>query len=106
MQSKPTFILPVLHPVKALAFNHNGQLLAFGDSEGSIKILDVRSQASVANWSVPKNHDVLGLSFSFDETVMTSVTSDGKLAQWSLRSGHAMLSECSASSKDIPIDPR
>lgn len=106
---QPLFTLNVTSAVRSLAFNHNGQLMATGDVDGNVRILgadvekmssktywnprtythkhkknffwlilDMRSYTPVASWA-SHDCDVIGVSFSFDETVVYSVGIDGKV---------------------------
>jgi WD40 repeat protein len=85
MVPQPTFTLTLATPgsdavpvVHSLAFNHNGQLLATGDLDGSVRIVDMRSLTSVLSWP-SRGASVLGMAFSFNETELTCIGADGKV---------------------------
>lgn len=78
--------------VYCCSFNHNGQLLLIGSSDGTSSILDLRTSENIATW---KSHagSVLSTEFSCDETLCYTMGSDGKLHSWSVnKTGHKVCS--------------
>ncbi|KAG0256747.1 WD repeat-containing protein 91 [Mortierella polycephala] len=78
--------------INAIGFNHNGQLIVTGDVGGAIKIYDIRSLSRIMEWSA-SSHPILSCTFSFDETSIYSVDSEGQLFQDSVhKPGHRLAS--------------
>ncbi|KAG0225073.1 WD repeat-containing protein 91 [Actinomortierella wolfii] len=66
--------------ISTLGFNHNGQLLVTGDAGGKIRIYDIRSLTQIMEWEASQSA-ILTATFSFDETTILSIDSDGNLMQ-------------------------
>ncbi|KAF9359333.1 WD repeat-containing protein 91 [Mortierella sp. NVP85] len=66
--------------INAVGFNHNGQLVVTGDVSGMIKIYEIRSLSRIMEWSA-SSQPILSCTFSFDETSIYSVDSQGQLSQ-------------------------
>ncbi|KAG0309800.1 WD repeat-containing protein 91 [Dissophora globulifera] len=66
--------------INAVGFNHNGQLVVTGDVGGMIKVYDIRSLTRIMEWSA-STHPILSCTFSFDETSIYSVDTQGQLSQ-------------------------
>ncbi|KAG0318394.1 WD repeat-containing protein 91 [Dissophora globulifera] len=66
--------------INAVGFNHNGQLVVTGDVGGMIKVYDIRSLTRIMEWSA-SSHPILSCTFSFDETSIYSVDTQGQLSQ-------------------------
>ncbi|KAF9191199.1 WD repeat-containing protein 91 [Haplosporangium sp. Z 767] len=78
--------------INAIGFNHNGQLVVTGDVGGAIKIYDIRSLTCIMEWNA-SSHPILSCTFSFDETSIYSVDSEGQLFQDSVhKPGHRLMS--------------
>ncbi|KAG0033796.1 WD repeat-containing protein 91 [Podila clonocystis] len=74
--------------INSLGFNHNGQLVVTGDVGGMIRIYDIRSLTRIMEWKA-STHPILSCTFSFDETAILSVDTQGQLAQDSVhKPGH------------------
>lgn len=74
--------------INSLGFNHNGQLVVTGDVGGMIKVYDIRSLTRIMEWKA-SSHPILSCTFSFDETAIFSVDTQGQLAQDSVhKPGH------------------
>lgn len=70
------------------SFNHNGQLLLIGSSDGLSSILDLRTSENIATWK-SHNGSVLSTEFSSDEILCYTMGSDGKFSSWSVhKTGH------------------
>ncbi|KAG0098776.1 WD repeat-containing protein 91 [Podila epicladia] len=68
------------HVINSLGFNHNGQLVVTGDVGGMIRVYDIRSLTRIMEWKASA-HPILSCTFSFDETAIFSVDTQGQLAQ-------------------------
>ncbi|KAG0021553.1 WD repeat-containing protein 91 [Podila clonocystis] len=74
--------------INSLGFNHNGQLVVTGDVGGMIRIYDIRSLTRIMEWKA-STYPILSCTFSFDETAILSVDTQGQLAQDSVhKPGH------------------
>lgn len=74
--------------VHCCSFNHNGQLLLAGTSDGSTCIFDLRSAERIATWASHAG-SVFTAQFSTDETTCYTIGKDGKFFQWSVnKTGH------------------
>ena len=85
---KPLHTLP-LGPdaavVHALAFNHNGKMLATAGSDGMIRLFDLNAQKQIMGWPAQAaGHAATGLAFSTDQNAVFSVGTDGTVSEWSL----------------------
>ncbi|KDR22699.1 WD repeat-containing protein 91 [Zootermopsis nevadensis] len=71
-------------------FNHNGQLLLAGCSDGSVRIFDLRRSDCIDSWTAHQG-ETLAIQLTADFTSCYSLGSDGKLCQRSLnQSGQAV----------------
>ncbi len=68
--------------VWGLAFSPNGQFLAVGDSEGSVKIWDVQERQIISEFEGDANY-VYTVSFSPDGRTLASAGYDGEIKLWS-----------------------
>ncbi|KAF9584611.1 WD repeat-containing protein 91, partial [Lunasporangiospora selenospora] len=66
--------------INAVGFNHNGQMVVTGDVGGKIKIYDIKSLSAIMDWEA-SSLPILACTFSFDETSIYSVDSQGQLSQ-------------------------
>ncbi|KAF9975926.1 WD repeat-containing protein 91 [Actinomortierella ambigua] len=66
--------------INTIGFNHNGQLLVVGDAGGKIRIYDIRSLSQIMEWEASPSA-ILSATFSFDETTILSIDSNGHLMQ-------------------------
>lgn len=69
--------------VNSLVYNHNGQLLLTGAADGRIRLYDMSTYSCIAQWG-DNSSEIYTVSFSADETSCYSISSDGKLTQWSI----------------------
>jgi len=74
-------------------FNHNASLVALGCSDGSVRVFDVQQNEQLMYWcvsSVKMVHvSVINLKFSFDDTYLYTLSSNGILTKWSaLKAGN------------------
>ena len=67
--------------VWGLAFSPNGQFLAAGDSEGSVKIWDIQKRQIIAELEGDANH-VYTVAFSPDGRTLASAGYDGQIKLW------------------------
>ncbi|KAJ8025531.1 WD repeat-containing protein 91 [Holothuria leucospilota] len=69
--------------VNSMAFNHNGNLMVTGSSDGCLRLFDVQTSACILEW---KSHQgpVHAVNFSPDENSLFSMGADGKFCQWAL----------------------
>jgi hypothetical protein len=71
-------------------FNHNGQLLVVGCSDGVVRIFDLRRSDCIDSWMAHQG-EALAIQLTADFTVCYTLGSDGKLCQRSLnQSGQVM----------------
>ncbi|KAG8188425.1 hypothetical protein JTE90_007994 [Oedothorax gibbosus] len=75
-------LLPDKSVTNCCSFNHNGQLLLVGLSNGNSSILDLRSSEVIATWPSHKG-GVYSTEFNSDETACYTMGSDQKLCSWS-----------------------
>ncbi|CAL1273797.1 unnamed protein product [Larinioides sclopetarius] len=68
--------------VHCCSFNHNGQLLLIGSSDGTSSILDLRTSEIFATWP-SHSGGVVSTEFSSDETVCYTLGADKKFTSWS-----------------------
>ena len=92
---KPLHTLP-LGPdaavAHALAFNHNGKMLATAGADGMIRLYDLNAQKQIMGWPAhPGGHAATSLGFSADQNAVFSVGSDGVVAEWSLHKLRSVL---------------
>ncbi|GFY72982.1 WD repeat-containing protein 91 [Trichonephila inaurata madagascariensis] len=78
--------------VHCCSFNHNGQLLLIGFSDGTSSILDLRTFEIFASWP-SHTGGVLSTEFSSDETSCYTMGSDKKFYSWSANRVGQKLSE-------------
>ncbi|XP_076363628.1 WD repeat-containing protein 91 isoform X1 [Tachypleus tridentatus] len=83
--------------INCCSFNHNGQLLLAGTSEGKICLFDMRTCECITNW-VAHNGEVYSTQFSTDETACYTMGNDGKFIQWSINKTGQRISELSVHS--------
>ncbi|GIY16531.1 WD repeat-containing protein 55 homolog, partial [Caerostris darwini] len=69
--------------VNCCSFNHNGQLLLIGLSDGTSSILDLRTSENFATWP-SHTGAVLTTEFSSDETSCYTLGCDQKFSSWSI----------------------
>ena len=69
--------------VKSIKFNHNGNMLIAGCSDGMIRVFDMNHRDAIMGW---KAHDgpVSCVRYASHETSLFSVGVDGKLMEWSV----------------------
>ncbi|KAF9412121.1 hypothetical protein BGZ94_001138 [Podila epigama] len=78
--------------INSLGFNHNGQLVVTGDVGGMVRVYDSRTLAQIMGWRA-SSHAILSCTFSFDETSIFSIDSEGQLSQDSVhKPGHRVSS--------------
>ncbi|GBN93581.1 WD repeat-containing protein 91 [Araneus ventricosus] len=68
--------------VHCCSFNHNGQLLLIGSSDGTSSILDLRTSEIFATWP-SHSGGVVSTEFSSDETACYTLGADKKFTSWS-----------------------
>jgi hypothetical protein len=85
--------LPPGAAVAALAYNHNGRLLAAGCADGCVRLYDVGgARAQIMAWRAHAPHaSPTALQFGPDQTSVFSLGSDGALVEWSLHAEGAAL---------------
>jgi len=80
-----TLPLPDDTAATALAYNHNGRLLAAGCADGTVRLFDVGAGAQIMSW---KAHSAYAppssLQFGPDQTSVFSLGADGALVEWAL----------------------
>ena len=78
----------------ALAYNHNGRLLAAGCADGTVRLFDVNSRAQIMAWranaSSAASPPITSLQFGPDQTSVFSLGADGILVEWSLHAERSM----------------
>jgi len=78
--------------INCVSFNHNGSMFVTGGSDGMIRIYDTSFRAPVMGWNAHSGTDVLAAEFSYDETAVFSLGSDGKIMKWSMANiAHSLL---------------
>jgi len=87
---QPIFRLPLPDRTRAaaIAYNHNGRMLAAACTDGMVRLFDLQGErAQIAAWAA---HQAVApasaLAFGIDQTSVLSLGADGVLAEWSLRS--------------------
>ncbi|XP_054723207.1 WD repeat-containing protein 91-like [Uloborus diversus] len=85
------------------SFNHNGQLLLIGSSDGTSSILDLRTAESIASWT-SHSTNVLSTEFSLDETTCYTMGSDGKFCSWSVNKTGRKIDEFPIHPEAIPAE--
>ncbi|XP_059482085.1 WD repeat-containing protein 91 [Neocloeon triangulifer] len=74
--------------VGCCTYNHNGQLLVAGATDGVVRIFDIRKGECVDSW-LAHDGSVLSLQLSYDFTSCFTLGQDGKFCQRNLnQSGH------------------
>ena len=69
----------------ALAYNHNGRLLAAGCGDGTVRLFDVGAGAQIMSWRAHSAHaPPCSLQFGPDQTSVFSLGADGVLVEWAL----------------------
>ncbi|XP_015911226.1 WD repeat-containing protein 91 [Parasteatoda tepidariorum] len=97
------YLLPPSHNacVYCCSFNHNGQLLLVGLSNGTSSILDLRTSENIATWT-SHSGGVLSTEFSSDETLCYTMGEDGKFSSWNVNQTGHKSSELQIHSESIP----
>lgn len=87
---QPQFRLPLPERTRAaaVAYNHNGRMLAAACADGTVRLFDLQGQRpQIAAWAAHEaTAPATALAFGIDQTSVFSLGSDGMLAEWSLRS--------------------
>eukprot|EP00731_Ephydatia_muelleri_P020286 Em0013g13a len=93
-------VLGTPQPIAAtncLALNHNSNLLVTGGVDGIVRLFDV--QQNKALFAIKAHSlDVMDVQFSWDETSIYSVGSDGKFCCWSIYQSGLKMAEYGGSS--------
>lgn len=71
--------------VTTCVFNHNSQMIITGNSDGKVRIYDLRKRDCIASWSVQDSATlpVLTLQMSHDETSIYALAANGNFSSWS-----------------------
>lgn len=77
----------------ALAYNHNGKLLAAACADGAVRLYDSGggARAALMSWEAGPAGGCAALQFGADGNSLLSLAADGSLTEWSLLSGRAPL---------------
>ncbi|GAB6027090.1 WD repeat-containing protein 91, variant 2 [Chamberlinius hualienensis] len=80
--------------VNNCVFNHNGQLLLIGASDGKLHMFDMRSHECITTWHAHQGSSYT-VQFSADETSCYSAGEDNAFIQWSVNKTGQMISKFS-----------
>jgi WD40 repeat protein len=73
--------------VTSCVFNHNAQMIITGNSDGKVRIFDLRKRDCISSWSLSEtakaSSQVLTLQMSSDETSIYALSSEGQFSAWS-----------------------
>ena len=70
--------------VTTCVFNHNAQMIITGNSDGKVRIFDLRKRDCISSWSLTEKSDpILTLQMSSDETCIYALSSEGQFSAWS-----------------------
>lgn len=71
--------------VNSCVFNHNAQMIITGNSDGKVRIFDLRKRDCISSWSLSDvvNSQVLTLQMSSDETSIFALNDQGQFSAWS-----------------------
>ncbi|XP_061421287.1 WD repeat-containing protein 91 [Lethenteron reissneri] len=78
--------------ITCVSFNHNGNLLVCGATDGLIRLYDVQRYDCLMSWRAHQG-EVCSVEFSGDETGVFSMGADGKFTQWHLQREGARVAE-------------
>ena len=76
---------PTAASVTSCVFNHNAQMIITGNSDGKVRIFDLRKRDCISSWSLTQNSNsqVLTLQMSADETTIYALSTEGTFSAWS-----------------------
>jgi len=74
--------------VTSCVFNHNAQMIITGNTDGKVRIFDLRKRDCISSWSLKgatsdTASSILTLQMSSDETSIYTLSSDGQFSAWS-----------------------
>lgn len=70
--------------VTSCVFNHNAQMIITGNSDGKVRIFDLRKRDCISSWSLSEEPcQVLTLQMSGDETNIYALSSQAHFSAWS-----------------------
>jgi len=84
--------LPTASPpaVRALAYNHNGKLLAAACGDGCLRLYDTAARAQIMCWKAHHGAGAAALQFGAHQTTLMSLGCDGEVSEWGLRAGESL----------------
>ena len=70
--------------VTTCVFNHNAQMIITGNTDGKVRIFDLRKRDCISSWSLTdQTIPILTLQMSTDETCIYALSSGGQFSAWS-----------------------
>ena len=70
--------------VTTCVFNHNAQMIITGNTDGKVRIFDLRKRDCISSWSLTdQTVPILTLQMSTDETCIYALSSGGQFSAWS-----------------------
>jgi WD40 repeat protein len=87
---RPLYTLADLgNPTQAIAIHPNGDILASGDINGTVKLWNLPTGTMISQFS-PHAAKISGLAFTPDGNTLITASYDGKIEMWDLASGQLL----------------